>query len=52
MVKAGDLLARAVKTLKGSTAIDHWQSDREEIESEELLAFAMDVEVDDLGPED
>src|SRR6266498_3324787 len=52
MAKAGDLLARAVKTLKASTAIDHWQSDREEIESEELLAFAMDVEVDDLDPED
>jgi release factor glutamine methyltransferase len=52
MANARDLLARAVKTLKASSAIDHWQSDREEIESEELLAFAMGVEVDDLDPED
>jgi len=43
MANAKDLLARAVKTLKASPAIDHWQSDREEIESEELLAFAMEV---------
>jgi release factor glutamine methyltransferase len=52
MAKAKELLDRAVKTLKASPAIDHWQSDREEIESEELLAFAMGVEVDDLDPED
>jgi release factor glutamine methyltransferase len=52
MAKAKELLDRAVKTLKASPAIDHWQSDREEIESEELLAFAMGVDVDDLDPED
>ena len=38
--------------MKGSSAIDHWQSDREEIESEELLAFAMGVDAEDLDPED
>jgi len=37
-MKAKDLLDRAVKTLKASPAIDHWQKDREEIESEDLEA--------------
>jgi len=47
-MKAKDLLDRAVKTLKASPAIDHWQKDREEIESEDLLMHAMGVE--DLDP--
>ena len=47
-MKAKDLLNRAVKTLKASPAIDHWQKDREEIESEDLLMHAMGVE--DLDP--
>ena len=47
-MKAKDLLGRAVKTLKASPAIDHWQKDREEIESEDLLMHAMGVQ--DLDP--
>jgi len=33
-VKASDLLERAVRTLHASTALDHWQRDRDEIEAE------------------
>lgn len=46
-MKATELLQQAVGTLKASSAIDHWQKDREQIESEDLLAHAMGVgEVD------
>jgi release factor glutamine methyltransferase len=48
-MKASELLKRAVTTLKASPAIDHWQRDREEIESEDLLAHAMGV--DEVDPE-
>ena len=45
---AATLLANAVETLKASPAIDHWQGDREEIEADDLLCFALDV--DELDP--
>jgi release factor glutamine methyltransferase len=48
-VKVSDLLSDAVRTLKASPAIDHWQADREEIESDDLLCFAMGV--DELDPD-
>jgi release factor glutamine methyltransferase len=48
-VHAAEVLARAVETLKASPNIDHWQSDREEIESDDLLCFALGV--DDLDPD-
>lgn len=40
-VKARTLLDKAVKTLKASPAIDHWQKGRERIEAEDLLMHAM-----------
>ncbi len=40
-VKARTLLDHAVKTLKASPAIDHWQKGRERIEAENLLMHAM-----------
>ncbi|MFM8943838.1 MAG: N5-glutamine methyltransferase family protein [Actinomycetota bacterium] len=40
-MKASDLVDEAIRILKRSPAIDHWQKDREEIESEELLEFAL-----------
>jgi release factor glutamine methyltransferase len=43
-MKASEALADAVVTLKASTAIDHWQRDREQIEADELLRFAMGVD--------
>jgi release factor glutamine methyltransferase len=43
-VNAGELLERAVERLEASTAIDHWQKDRELIEAEDLLAHALDVD--------
>jgi release factor glutamine methyltransferase len=49
-MKASRLLRPAVRTLKASPAIDHWQKDREEIEAEELLAHAMGV--DEVDPDD
>lgn len=49
-MKASELLSRAVDTLRASPAIDHWQKDREEIESEELLCFSLGV--DEVDPED
>jgi len=49
-VEASQLLKEAVKTLKASPAIDHWQKDREEIEAEDLLAFALDV--DEVDPDE
>ena len=49
-MEASQLLKEAVKTLKASPAIDHWQKDREEIEAEDLLAFALDV--DEVDPDE
>jgi release factor glutamine methyltransferase len=43
-VEASRLLEEAVRELKASPAIDHWQRDREEIEAEDLLAFALGVD--------
>lgn len=43
-MKASEVLDRAVRTLKASPAIDHWQKGREAIEAEDLLAHAMDVD--------
>lgn len=43
-MNASDVLSAAVAALKASTAIDHWQKDREEIEADELLCHALDVE--------
>ena len=43
-MKAREVLTDAVATLKASTAIDHWQRDREEIEADELLAYALGVD--------
>jgi release factor glutamine methyltransferase len=48
-VNVSDLLDRAVSVLEASPAIDHWQRDRELIEAEDLLAFAMGVE--ELDPD-
>jgi len=42
--KASDVLKDAVARLKASTAIDHWQPDREEIEADELLSYALGVD--------
>ncbi len=48
-MNAADLLREAVATLRSSSAIDHWQRDRERIEAEELLAEAMGGEEPDPG---
>ena len=48
--KAHEVLGGAVATLKASTAIDHWQRDREEIEADELLGYALGV--DGVAPND
>jgi len=45
-VNTRTLLDQAVKTLKASPAIDHWQKGRERIEAEDLLAYV----VGDLPP--
>jgi release factor glutamine methyltransferase len=50
VMKAAEALERAIETLKASPAIDHWQKDREEIEAEDLLMHAMDV--DEIDPDD
>ena len=47
---AAELLSDAVRTLRASSAIDHWQKDREEIEADDLLCFALGVE--DVDPDD
>jgi release factor glutamine methyltransferase len=49
-VRAADVLSDAVATLKASPEIDHWQTDREEIEADDLLCFALGV--DTLGSDD
>jgi release factor glutamine methyltransferase len=43
-MNASEVMADAVSTLKASTAIDHWQRDREQIEADELLCSAMGVD--------
>jgi release factor glutamine methyltransferase len=45
-VDAGKLTDRAVKTLKASPSIDHWQKGRERIEAEDLLMHALGVDED------
>ena len=50
-MNTADVLARAVATLKASPAIDHWQKDREEIEADDLLCFALGVDEVDPGDE-
>lgn len=40
-MEARRVLARAVKQLKASPAIDHWQKGRERIEAEDLLMFVV-----------
>jgi release factor glutamine methyltransferase len=49
-VKTADVLARAVATLKASPSIDHWQRDREEIEADDLLCYALGV--DEVDPDE
>ncbi|HZD17221.1 MAG TPA: HemK/PrmC family methyltransferase [Actinomycetota bacterium] len=49
-MKASELLAHAVQTLKDSPAIDHWQRGRERIESDDLLCFALGVS--ELDPDE
>jgi release factor glutamine methyltransferase len=49
-VNASEVLAHAVATLKASPAIDHWQKDREEIEADDLLCYALGV--DEVRPGD
>ena len=44
-VNVGELLDRAVHRMTASSAIDHWQRDRELIEAEDLLAHALDIEL-------
>ena len=44
-MNVGELLDRAVERLTASSAIDHWQRDRELIEAEDLLAHALDIEL-------
>jgi len=46
-MKARKLLDNAIRTLKASEAIDHWQKGRERIEAEDLLAFVMGGEEPD-----
>jgi len=43
-MNASKVLSDAVVRLKASTAIDHWQRDREEIEADELLSYALGVD--------
>jgi hypothetical protein len=40
-VTAQELIDRAVERLEASSAIDHWQKDRERIEAEELLTHLI-----------
>jgi len=50
-MRAADVLADAVETLRSSPAIDHWQKDREEIETDDLLCFVLGVDEVDLDDE-
>jgi release factor glutamine methyltransferase len=49
-VEARVILSDAVRKLKASAAIDHWQAGRERIEAEELLAHVMGEEPDPRDP--
>lgn len=49
-MNASELLASATRTLEASPAIDHWQKDRELIEAEDLLRFALGL--DELDPDE
>jgi release factor glutamine methyltransferase len=49
-VNVSEVLDRAVRTLEASSAIDHWQKDRDLIEAEDLLCHALGV--DELDPDD
>jgi release factor glutamine methyltransferase len=49
-MKASEVLADAVRRLKASPAIDHWQKDREEIEADDLLCYVLDD--DDVDPDE
>ena len=46
-VKARKAIRQGQKILQSSSAIDHWQEDRELIESEELLGFVLGEEPED-----
>jgi release factor glutamine methyltransferase len=48
-LKARKVLEEAVKVLKSSPAIDHWQRGRERIEAEDLLWHVLGEEADPLG---
>jgi release factor glutamine methyltransferase len=48
-MKVSDVLDDAIRTLKASPAIAHWQKDREEIEADDLLCHVLDV--DDVDPD-
>jgi release factor glutamine methyltransferase len=50
-MRARRLVDDAVKTLKASAAIDHWQRGRERIEAEELLTHVYGGEEPDRGDE-
>ncbi|HEY6567256.1 MAG TPA: HemK/PrmC family methyltransferase [Actinomycetota bacterium] len=45
-MEARRLLSRAVKTLKASDAIDHWQKGRERIEADDLMIHVLGYEPD------
>ena len=45
-MNAEKLIARAVRTMKASPAIDHWQKGRERIEAEDLLTHVIGDEPD------
>ena len=45
-VNAGRVLDRAVKALKASPSLDHWQRGRERIEAEDLLEHVVGEELD------
>lgn len=49
-MKASKLMKQGEKTLRASPAIDHWQKDREEIEAEDLLTYALGI--DEVDPDD
>lgn len=52
-MRAAQLLDRAVETLKASPSLDHWQKDRDLIEAEDLLMYALDIDdVDDIDPDE
>lgn len=50
-MKARKLLDQAIRDLKASPSIDHWQKGRERIEAEDLLAFVCDGEEPDPSDE-